>query len=142
MEPKDGATRNIENDSDPWTTNRKSVDIIHYDEIDWSVVGLSNAECSTRLRNIAGYAIRLGFPLTARLSGIDLQTQSDGIASNRFESGGARQSSSLLNCTRDGQRLWTFPPMFCRFGYNGFAFKIEPSTSGFRSNFAREKGEQ
>jgi hypothetical protein len=32
--------------------------------------------------------------------------------------------------------------MFCRFGYNGFAFKIKPSTSGFRSDFAREKGEQ
>jgi hypothetical protein len=97
VKPKDGATRNIENDSDPRTTNRKSIDIINYDEIDWSVVGLSNAECSTRLRNIAGYTIRLGFSLAARLTGIAPETHSDGIASNGLKSSGARQSGSLLN---------------------------------------------
>jgi hypothetical protein len=32
--------------------------------------------------------------------------------------------------------------MFRRFGNDGFTFKIEPSTSGLRSDFAREKGEQ
>jgi hypothetical protein len=32
--------------------------------------------------------------------------------------------------------------MFRRFGYDGFAFKIEPSTSGLRSDFAWEESEQ